>query len=274
MTMDRWEILMNRELDGENTAEQSAELRAHLEEDLEARVRFAELQHVFRTLDETEALVPPADLRARILAAIDQEDVPAARAFGDARNSAQEPERTPRSWRFRFRPGYAFAAVAGFLIGMLVWQQSGPGGPRDPGRPGMPDEWLRGSQLENGHADSGEILEVPIRGGDALGRFLIRHDADGDRVTVDLQAGRTMRLELVTEQAFRFEDLRSRPAGAWLLSAAPGAVVLEGNGACVCTFVLQPSEGAAGAPQWRLVASGDEVDSGRLPWPETRGQSR
>jgi hypothetical protein len=66
----RWERLMQDELDGLNTPEQSARLHDLLRENAAARARMGQLQFLFQTLERVGAEEPPADLASAALAAL------------------------------------------------------------------------------------------------------------------------------------------------------------------------------------------------------------
>lgn len=109
---EKYFLLMNGELDGVNTPEQSAELREYLERDPEGARYYAELRAGLDLLEEVGPALPPADLERDVMAVVDPEDSggtrrPFAAVVGGALRGLLRPA-----------PGFAFAA--GLLIGVLI----------------------------------------------------------------------------------------------------------------------------------------------------------
>jgi len=116
MIEKRYIELINGEIDGVNTPEESSELRRYLEAHPEAQRYYDELSDIGRTFAEMKDLDPPKELRESILGSV--------------------ARRRPRPQRESYlagildrlmpqaRPRYAFAFVTGVLVGFCVFAVS------------------------------------------------------------------------------------------------------------------------------------------------------
>jgi hypothetical protein len=115
--------LMNQELDGTNSAEQSRDLEKYLSSHEEARAYYRELVEAVDVFAKVDHLSPPPGLGNSILAQVDQ------RAGG-----WPEPDASPRDrslWaslrdllRPRLEPAYAFTFLAGLAVGLAIFTGS------------------------------------------------------------------------------------------------------------------------------------------------------
>jgi len=115
MNPDRLEELMNQELDGCNTPDESRRLAEHLAGDPDARQRFRQLQDAVDVLAGWDQVDPPAGLRETILAAL-AETAPVV-------EPAQESPFRGLMRRMTLVP-LAAGLVAGLLISNLMMRGS------------------------------------------------------------------------------------------------------------------------------------------------------
>lgn len=111
--------LVNGELDGTNTAEESAELGRTLEADSSVRAYFEETKALFGVLEEVPEAEPPADLKHRIMESIGREAASAEPAapsssFLTTLKELFEPVLSRPAWAV----SYAFAA--GLVVGIAA----------------------------------------------------------------------------------------------------------------------------------------------------------
>jgi len=102
--------LMHKEIDGENSPEESKRLRKHLEENSEARSLFDEMIAFNQILKQVKDVSPPTDLKAGIMQSLSPHPYPAytsIKAFGSLRSM----------FSFNYRYGFSFAA--GLILGMV-----------------------------------------------------------------------------------------------------------------------------------------------------------
>jgi len=115
--------LMNGELDGVNSAEESLELKNYLERHPEARRYYEELVELVQMLGRAEDVEPPPELREIILTSISQkrEEFERKSLFSSALEA----------FRHNFRREYAYAFAAGIIVGICLFailSHIGPGG--------------------------------------------------------------------------------------------------------------------------------------------------
>jgi len=128
MIPDEYELLLQAELDGENTRQASARLHAWLARSPEGRARLRELEAVFHALARVERAEVPADLRHSILGAIESEAPGTALPSGWGEAFSAAFARHPA-----LRQAYPFAA--GLVLGLAAFALLGrvlPGPPREP----------------------------------------------------------------------------------------------------------------------------------------------
>lgn len=118
----RWDRLMQDELDGLNTPQQSARIQELLRENAAARARWSELQFLFQVLERVGSEEPPPDLASAMLASLPERPRPARSGWVDAWRSL-----TGRSAALRV----AYPLAAGIAIGAVgyaLYRGAFPGG--------------------------------------------------------------------------------------------------------------------------------------------------
>lgn len=103
--------LMNDQLDGVATPEDSERLKRHLAESAEARTRFRELGDVFASLNRVEMVDPPSDLGQNVIRSIRQHAGPAPERLGWLESLREAFRKRPA-----LRYAYSFAAGAGAAV--------------------------------------------------------------------------------------------------------------------------------------------------------------
>jgi hypothetical protein len=115
--------LMNQELDGANSREQSRELEKYLSGHEEARTYYRELAQAVDMFEKVDMLSPPPGLGNSILAQVDQ------RAAGFRAASTPQAERGLLAafrdlFRLRLQPAYAFTFAGGLVLGLALFAGS------------------------------------------------------------------------------------------------------------------------------------------------------
>lgn len=114
MTEKTLSELVHKELDGATSGKESAKLKAYLEKNPWARAMQDDLAALARSLRKVSVIEPPRNLKKNVLNAI-----------STARHSAQARRRPVSSiiWDLFavVRPQYAYAFVAGLLLGIVVY---------------------------------------------------------------------------------------------------------------------------------------------------------
>jgi len=191
--------LINGEIDGVNTPEQSSELGRYLETHPEAERYYDELREIGRTFEEIEELDPPSGLRRAILASTSRR--------------ARRPQRESYLARIRetlmpqARPRYAFAFVAGALVGFCVFAVSSLVMLR--GTIAQPDG-LYGTLTAGPGAT--EILSsecIPFDLPHLYGGACIEHSKDAVQANLDLATDEEIHIIFEYDDQIRFEGLRA-----------------------------------------------------------------
>lgn len=118
MTDEKMMELLNREIDGLNSPQESAELRAYLESHPDARMLYNDLITITSSLSRVREVDPPATLKSNILASIPSEMSAARR-----RSSI-----VGRLFDFiDLRPSFQFAygIAAGLILGVTIYSLVG-----------------------------------------------------------------------------------------------------------------------------------------------------
>jgi hypothetical protein len=113
MTGSQIEELINKEIDGVSTPEESAALHQALASDDEARRYYEDLQRLSGALDAVPAVDPPDDLKLEIMRAV--------RTRAARRQQEGWLEGFLRGLTFRPRPAHVLSFAAGLAIGMFVF---------------------------------------------------------------------------------------------------------------------------------------------------------
>jgi len=233
--------LMNAELDGETTPEESASLKAILAADEESRNYFEELTRLAGMLAEVPLVEPPPELRAGIL-----RDVRHPRV---ARRPVSAPAPAPRiRWWDAVARGFqgygrltwAYGFAAGLVIGLLGLALV-RGGPTDPDRSQfvgsmkplndfallesrqIDQNGVRGT-LETRAGDGEVLLKVRLDSSPADVEVVVSYDPDSFRPTGFRQDG-----AVVSHINLNDNELRFHPHGRQTTLLALSR--LEGGGA-------------------------------------------
>jgi hypothetical protein len=120
MIENRYIELMNREIDGANSPEESAALRAHLESNEEARRYYEDLRGLSNMFAAAGDVAPPKDLNREIMRSVAEHDaVRASSGAGRAGSGAARARRAPLFGIFAGkRLAYSFAA--GLALGLVI----------------------------------------------------------------------------------------------------------------------------------------------------------
>mgnify|MGYP003572014432 CR=1 FL=1 len=173
--------LMNQELDGANSAEQSRELENYLSGHEEAQTYYRELAQAVGVFEKVDMLNPPPGMGNSILAQVDQ------RAAGLGPTPVPGAARGLMAgfrdlFRIRLQPAYAFTFAAGLVLGLALfagssWFTSARG----------PVEVAHVSGTANHRVleHSDDLLEALNYPG-LSGRYRIQHEGNDLRVHLEL----------------------------------------------------------------------------------------
>lgn len=212
MIHDRLELLINRDIDGDNSPEESRELENALRSDPGARRYRDDLLELSGRFTRAGMIDPPPALRRGILAATTRRPATVRR-----RRSL-----LPDAVREAFTPRLAYAFAAGVAAGALLFALlAGPG----PETGGIPPDAARGTLAPWGSSglETTECMQFDMPGGSGTG--CVTYSSDGIRVAISLDSERETRLVLSHEGDVRFAEYRTTGAGE--LGIADDHVTIE-----------------------------------------------
>jgi anti-sigma factor RsiW len=245
--------LIHREIDGENTPEESAAFRSLIADNAEARVLEADLRHVTQVFDRVGAAEPPGHLRRAILDALPRQ-VPVISGWGSLKSAVQSiVDGLQKRPRFALVSSVCVGLVAGFglyaaVAGTVVIDRSHTGG-------------LTGTIIEPRAADGLETVHaVPIDVDGVSGRVDVKAGQTAVVVELESEVARTLEVRLTfAEGAYGlrgFSQLKSEAVPSF--TAGPGLIRVTTSGANTQTFVLN-HQGPVSPLALSLFDNGEEV---------------
>ncbi len=244
MNEKRWLELMNGELDGANTPEESSALRAHLASSEEARRRFDELGRMARMFADAGEVKPPAAMESRIIDAIAARDDAAGRDRGFLLDFL-----APRR-----KIAYSFAAgiAVGALIFVIIYHALGGGNQLD-----VRD--LYGSLAERERAGAvldARSVEIAAPGCTGSAAVQYRDEAVIVGVTIDADAGVEIGIAAITKLSLR--SFQAPACGDYTLRGSGKGISVGLGGRC--EFVAVFGDTRRERPPVRVsVTSGERV---------------
>jgi len=247
MTDERITELMNQEVDGANTADESRELSAYLEEHPEERARLEELRTVGRMFGDAGDVEPPAALHGAIMASL------AAERAGELRKRAHQAVTAMSVRSVRPRIGFAFAAglVSGACLLALVLFAIPGRGPIDPSR-------LTGTLVSR---EAQEAVREPVAIQFPGGRGAVRiADVEGGvEVDIALVSDEVVRITLEHGEGLRYGGVRVPGGEEHSISVAPRRVEIMHSGDSRYVVALRSTGGERGAIRLRVSGNDGEL---------------
>jgi len=244
--------LMNQEVDGANTPEESSRLRRHLDAHPEARAYFEDLCEMGRMFRDAGDVEPPCPVSEAVMASLPGRPRPKGGRWRSLRFVAAA--------RTRMSPKLAFAFSAGLVTGMfllavalLIAQPRGPGGPvLDPAR-------LTGTLVAwepPGEVLASECLE--LNSPRTAGTSCIEYSSGVIRADITLASERDVRIVFRHGDQIRFDSYRSPGGGEHALTVRRDRVELLHRGTGEYALLFRDLSGGR-APMDMFVEEGDEV---------------
>ncbi|MFH1501805.1 MAG: hypothetical protein ABIG03_02030 [Candidatus Eisenbacteria bacterium] len=220
--------LMNREVDGENSPEESAELERVLETNADARAYYDDLVELGRRFGEAGEVTPPATLRSEILSLTSRR--PAAERRPAVGRPAARRRRSliPDDLRNLFTPRVAYAFAAGVAAGaVLLALVTGAG----IGTTAVDPNALRGTLAPwepPSDIDAGECLEFDVPGG--WGSGCISYSSGNIWAELHLDTDGETEVVFVHDGDVRFDRFQVVEAGEHSVSVSSGRASLTHTG--------------------------------------------
>jgi hypothetical protein len=201
----RYIDLMNAEIDGANSPDESRELRAYLESSEEARLHYQELLDVSLALTDAGDVCPPPWLKRAIMREVESGRVPSSSEGRRFHRPFLRRVRGAVGPSPRLRPAFAFAG--GMAVGIAVFALlsiSLPGV--------IPSD---GSRLFGTMGGSRCYMEGPVSfdAGGVKGSANVRYCAENITVGLSLASESEVEVELSYDEGVDFEGLRTFQAG-------------------------------------------------------------
>ena len=243
---------MHGEIDGTNSAEESAELKNYLDAHADAMAYYEELRAVDNAFRENEGLDPPPSFKASVLAGI------RGRTAGD-RGTTRVIRLRPRRL-LRRKPAYAFAT--GLLIGFSLCAVTAVILVRSTGTP-FPvtyDATRRpyGMMMaeEGGRLLSSQCIPLELEG--LYGGACIEHVESAVSVHLGLSAPEEIRILFEYDSELHFEGYTALDDGEHTFQVGTNMAELKHSGDC--DYNIRFRDGRAnGSPLRMKVLSSDEV---------------
>jgi hypothetical protein len=225
--------LMNKELDGVNTPDESAALRSFLASSEEARRMYDELRGVAGMFAAAGEVTPPRDMKRTIMAAI---------AGREAFRGARRAERrrfldvlTPRK-----KVACSFAAGAAFGLAALIILLRAT-----PQVSNLDRKDLYGTLAgRRGAEDVVASESIPIEAGDVSGRVTARYRDRSLTVALDLDAPREIEVVLSPAGRLPVESFGAPSCGAWDIRTDTAGVAFKADSGCNFTVTFKDEAGA------------------------------
>lgn len=160
--------LMQAEIDGATSAQESQELRTILTKDPLARDHFDQLKKIAGMLDDLDEVAPPADLKTKVLTAVGRPSEPVTVH--------------PATFRAGTARRYVYAAAAGVLLGVLGYHWATDGLVVDP------TDVMGSIATHDASTEPPDIQEFPLNFEGVIGTARLQSVNAGFSLEIDLSS--------------------------------------------------------------------------------------
>ncbi len=243
MTESRYLDLMQGEIDGENSKDESAALQEYLFAHPEARASYSELLHLAGELDRMPALDPPADFKDSVLRRIRIRRHEAARM----------PFRTGIFQARRNALKYACAMAAGLILGALLapfLSDAVRGGNT------MDFSQLPGAMISRDVFKGATVVERAIQAENVSGRVQARRSGASLLVELEIHAGQKVDLALEYDpRHFQFRGLENSEQTASAFQSFPDRLTWTQLDRLRCRILMSVPGNESQSLHLRVLAS-------------------
>ncbi len=251
---ERYDELIQREIDGEASEQEAAALRDYVAANADARSRQAELKKLAETLNRVEPINPPADLAKSVLAALPSRRYAPARVL------------RPRTGLARFPIlKYGYALAAGLILGIALHQFLF----NQPSTPPVTD--VSGSMLPRNPAPvSGPADHWPLKLDGVSGSVSIRVSGSVAPLEFDLDSQKPVQFEVRFDSAqVELKGFSQQINRVDSFAAVPGRIDVQCEGKQRFTVLLANSKGLDANVSIGVFVSGKLVQSGNFRLPKS-----
>jgi len=244
----RYIELMNKELDGANTPDESAALRSFLASSEEARRMYDELRGVAGMFAAAGEVAPPRDMKRAIMAAIAERE--AIRGSGRVERVRFLEVFTPRKRiACSFAAGIAFGLVALIILLRAMPQVSE-----------LDRKDIYGALAGRRSSESLIASEsIPIEAGDISGRVTAQYRDNSLTVAIDLDAPREIEVVLSPAGRLTVESFSAPSCGAYDVRTDTAGVALKAASGCNFTVTFRDEAGAHPSVNIAVSAGGSRI---------------
>jgi len=244
----RYIELMNKELDGVNTPDESAALRSFLSSSEEARQTYDELRGMAGMFAAAGEVTPPRAMKRAIMAAI-------------AEREALRGARRAEHWRFldvltpRKKIACSFAAGAAFGLVALIIVLSAM-----PQMSELDRKDLYGTLAGRRSSESVIASEsIPIDAADISGRVTAQYGDNSLTVAIDLDAPQEIEVVLSPAGRLPVESFSAPSCGDYDVRTETGGVVFRAASGCNFTVTFGDEAGAHPSVNIAVSAGGVRI---------------
>jgi len=254
--------LMNKEIDGANSPDESAALQAYLQSNDEGRRYYEELRGVATLFSAAGEITPPQDLDRAIMASITEQE--ARRTVGaDGRSvlGVFSPRR---------KLAYSFAAGLGFgLILILILLNALP-------KPNMLDRRdLYGALTERHNREAVIATEhALLNAANLMGSVGVEYRAHSVTVILDLEGTGELETTLAPALSLPVESVRAPSCTAFDVRTTSAAVMVKTGGHCGIIVTFADETGAQPAVNVSISSGGIQLFERTIARDETSGSRR
>ncbi len=251
---ERYDELIQREIDGEASEQEVAALRHYVAENADARSRQAELKQLAELLNRVEPVTPPADLAKSILAALPPQRYAPARVLRPRTGLARYPILK-----------YGYALAAGLILGLALHQFLfiHPSA--------LPVTDVSGSMLPRIPASSSSPAhQLPLNSDGVTGSVSIRVSGPVAPLEFDLDSQKPVQFEVRFDSAqVELKGFSQQINKVDSFAAVPGRIIVQCEGKQRFTVLLANSKGLDANVSIGVFVSGKLVQSGNFRLPKS-----
>jgi hypothetical protein len=249
MIHERYLELMNKELDGETSSDESTELRRYLESNAEARTYYAELCSFVEVFGEAGEVQPPGNLEQRILCSINER-----RALEEVQR--EKTSRLSNIFSPRKKLGLAFAAgiAAGLVILLVIYRAL-------PESSSLRMKDLYGTLAERETAARSMVSAEPVdfNLSEVSGTASVKYLDDACIAALELTSTREIEVVISLPEEGVLENFNSRQCAPSAIQSVGGNITLRTTGRCGFTVTFRDSRNAHPPVNVRIFADGAPI---------------
>jgi hypothetical protein len=250
--------LMNREIDGVNSPDESMALQTYLKSSEEGRRRYEELQGVVRMFSAAGDITPPSHLDRTIMASIVERE--ATHGARTERRSILDVLSPRRKLAYSFAAGLACGLILLFVLLNAL------------SRPNKLDRKdLYGALVEKQERGAAVATEhVLLTAANLSGSVGVQYRSRSLTVILDLEGPGELETTLTPAASLSVESVSAPSCGAFDVRTSPGGVTLRTSGRCGIIVIFRDETGAQPAVNVSIASGGTRLFERTIARDKTR----